>query len=331
MSNRKRVVIGGLGGGGDIGLALILAYGLFRGGFDIYILSFVRCSIGRFYGERIHGSLVKVEGDRDYGYRFFEDKLKRLGVPEERVYVVCVEEPIEKVFKAMDWFAGNIKPACMLHTDLGGDGLVLGYEEKLGSYRTDTVARAALAYVSEKWGIPTRIGIGGLGAEGGGGELNMWELVADLLYLKYNRVLLAVIEPDPSSSWIGRELLKHASSGMLPIYIYALEGIIGTVKINNAYLHGRYRIEPYYKYVFLLDALNHCRFSPLCIKAMKKGLYGIEKWRRKRVPKELYQLYKSFSHGDWDGELEDLIEEDLKRLNNKNDRDYVLEILCRVS
>ncbi len=329
MDARRRVVIGGLGGGGDIGLALILAYGLFRGGFDVYIVSFVRCSAKRFYGERIYGSLLKIKGDRDYGYRFFEDKLNRLGVPEERVYVVCIEDPIGEVFKAMDWIAGNIRPVCMLHTDLGGDGLVLGYEEKLGSYSTDTVARAALAYISKEWGIPTRIGIGGLGAEGGG-ELNMWELVADLLYLKYNGVLLAILEPDPSSSWIGRELLRHASSGMLPIYVYALEGITGIVKINSAYLHGRYRIEPYYKYVFLLDALHHCRLSPLCIKAMKEGLCGIKKWKRKSIPNELYRIYKNVAPDNWRKELEYLIKKDLKHLNNKNHRKYILKILCRV-
>ena len=44
-----------------------------------------------------------------------------------------------------------------------------------------------------------RIGIGGLGAEGGGKEINMWELVVNLYYLlKEKGALLTVLEPDPS-------------------------------------------------------------------------------------------------------------------------------------
>ncbi len=72
-----------------------------------------------------------------------------------------------------------------------------------------------------------------IGESGGGGgkEINVWELVTDPYYLKDRGVLLAVPEPDPFNAWVGHELLKYASSGMLPMYLHALEGIVGLIRM----------------------------------------------------------------------------------------------------
>ena len=51
---------------------------------------------------------------------------------------------------------------------------------------------------------------------------------------------------------------------MLPMYLHALEVIVGLIRINAAYLHGRYCIEPHYEYVFVLDALK--RYEPLTMR-----------------------------------------------------------------
>ena len=327
MGSRKRVVIGGLGGGGDVGLALILAHELFRVGFRTYVVSFIPYSVKGFGGERVSGALVRPVRGRNYGYRVFEDKLYRLGVPEDSVYVVCVEEPIEEVLEAMDWVARVLRPACTLHTDLGGDGLVLGYEKKLGSYDTDAVARAALAYLARRWGIPARVGIGGLGAEGGGREINVWELVADLHYLRSKGALLTVLDPDPSDAWIGHELLRYASSGMLPMYLHALEGIVGLVRIYAAYLRGKYRVEPHYRYVFVLDALKHCELSPLCVEAGKHGLRGIEGWVRREPSRELRRLYAAITPYNWRKRLSRIVRNAV-RLRSGGGSDIVREV-CR--
>ncbi len=325
MSSRKRAVIGGLGGGGDVGLALILAHELFRIGFRVYVVSFVPYRVKDFGGERVSGALVKPVRGRNYGYRVFEDKLYKLGVPEDSVYVVCADDSYESVLEAMDWVARVLRPACTLHTDLGGDGLVLGYEEKLGSYATDAVARAALAYLARRWGIPARIGVGGLGAEGGGKEINVWELVADLYYLKDRGALLTVLEPDPSDAWIGHELLKYASSGMLPMYLHALERIVGLIRMNAAYLRGRYRIEPHYKYVFVLDALKHCELSPLCVEVGKRGLESVEGWVRREPNDELYRLYAKITPSNWRKKINRIIR-DAVRLRSGDSSDVAKEI-----
>ncbi len=325
MSPEMRVVIGGLGGGGDVGLALILAHELFRAGYRVYVVSFVPYRVKDFGGERVSGALVRPVRVRNYGYRVFEDKLYKIGVPEDSVYVVCADDIYENVLEAMDWVARVLRPACTLHTDLGGDGLVLGYEEKLGSYATDTVARAALAYLERRWGIAARIGVGGLGAEGGGKEINMWELVADLYYLKDKGALLTVLEPDPTDAWIGHELLKYASSGMLPMYLHSLEGIVGLVRMKAAYLRGRYRIEPHYKYVFVLDALKHCELSPLCVEAGKSGLESVEGWVRRKPNDELYKLYAKITSSNWRKKLNKIIR-DAVRLRSGGSGDVAKEI-----
>ena len=89
-------------------------------------------------------------------------------------------------------------------------------------------------------------------------------MVTDPYYLKDRGALLTVLEPDPFNAWVGHELLKYASSGMLPMYLHALEVIVGLIRMNAAYLRGRYCIEPHYEYMFVLNALK--RYEPLTMR-----------------------------------------------------------------
>ena len=92
--------------------------------------------------------------------------------------------------------------------------------------------------------------------------------------------------PSPEHATIAKRLLDHAESGMLPLYIAAVEGR-REARVSMAYLHGTYEIKPWYKHIPILDAMTHCELSPLC-KAAKgirnTGSNQVEKQTARMVP-----------------------------------------------
>lgn len=268
--NKGVYVVGGLGGGGDVGLALLLAASSLKR-VEIAVVSFTRCRTGDpgVRRHRIQGALIKPDF---YSERNIEYSIM-LHVPDLRVYSVCTRDPWPDVVSAVDYVAEEIGPDCWVAADIGGDGLLTGYESQLGSYKTDTFARAALAVLRERRGVPGLIAIGGLGLEGGRRkELNDVELVATLLWHKERGAFRGVYLPNPDLAWIGEALLSARgpsgedllfTSVMLPLYVAALRGQMEAV-VERGYSVGKHRLEWWHKYVFLLDTLESCMDSPLC-------------------------------------------------------------------
>ncbi len=84
---------------------------------------------------------------RRYHPRDFEWALKALN-PTLPVYGICMKTSGQEVLGGLDWLAREYSPACTLNCDIGGDSLLTGFEEKIGSYVIDTAARAILAEAS---------------------------------------------------------------------------------------------------------------------------------------------------------------------------------------
>ena len=215
------------------------------------------------------------------GPRAFEDKLAMLEPWARETLILCTEDPWARIEESIKWIAGRLQPDCVVSADIGGDGVLLGYERSLGSYTTDAVARAALALLAGEYGIPAYIAAGGIGAEGGGTELNPVELAATLETLVENGIVKGAWTPSPEHATIAKRLLDHAESGMLPLYIAAVEGR-REARISMAYLHGTYEIKPWYKHILILDAGAHCELSPLCKAAKGRGIQGVTRWRSKQ-------------------------------------------------
>ncbi len=237
-------LLGGLGGGGDVGLALILAQALGLKPEEMVIASFIRCSVDKdkLKDLRVKGSLIKVPPSYFAERRMFEDKLHlvepRLG---DRVYVICTRDQWSMMTMGLTHLLDKYKPKCMINTDLGGDGVLLGYEENLGSFTTDTVAKALLYWAAREHGVRTLIASGCVGCEGGGRELSEEWLAASLLYTDNQGALVGVLEPPSNGARVAGKLLGHAESGMLPYYLAALRGE-ETARIKMAYLSGEYQV-----------------------------------------------------------------------------------------
>ena len=105
----------------------------------------------------------------------------------------------------------------------------------------------------EQRGTATQsIAVGCPGCEGGGKRLNQAEPAATLLYLDRLGAVKVVLYPPPTEAWIIEELLRHADSGMLPLYHAALQGQ-RQAEVRRAYLSGICKIEPWYPSIDLLD------------------------------------------------------------------------------
>ncbi len=284
------IIIGGLGGGGDVGLSAILVeeFNLHRK--VSAIVSFARCNI-RHGKEFIKPALLRIYPGVSLGKRVFEDKLLRIVWWVKEAFIVCVNNPWNELVNALDYVYGYYKPKYMVHTDLGGDALMLGYEEELGSYKVDTVARALLYYTSMKYGVNTILAIGGIGAEGGGNEIKTLDIAAVLYYLDQHKAILGTYIPSRESLSIAKKLLNMAKSGMLPLFIQAVEGK-KVAEIHMAYLSGSYEIKPWYRYIVFVNTSKLCSLSPLCMKALNRGMEGIKEWKKPRPPQDLEHIYK---------------------------------------
>jgi len=145
----------------------------------------------------------------------------------------------------------------------------MGHEDRKGSYKTDTTARAALARTSSKHGIPSLLAVACVGCEGGGGELDPAELAANLQYAAQNSILRATLILPRETLEVGYSLLRLAESGMLPLLLAALRGL-EEAEIDMAYLHGKYKIKPWYKCTYILDNTAYCQHSPICNQLLKE-------------------------------------------------------------
>lgn len=326
------VVVGGLGGGGDVGLAAVLVEDAGLQGRVEAVASFARCSarVAPPGLKRVRGALYAVAPEADLGRRVFEDKLRSVAAWARRVYIICAEDPWDDIVEALEWLATNHRVSCTLHADIGGDGLLTGYERMLGSYKVDTVARAALAYAAERLGWRAVIAVGAAGGEGGGVEIDHAELAVTLALLEERGAILGVVAPRPGSLWVADALLSRAESGMLPLYLQAARGA-GRARINMAYLHGEYEVKPWYRYVILLDALRACRASPLCMAAMGRGLRGLSRWEstRRELDRRVERLYERARRARQRGGSGG-VEEEIMRVVERHRRRGGLRAVCRV-
>ncbi|MDK2383996.1 MAG: DUF1152 domain-containing protein, partial [Candidatus Korarchaeota archaeon] len=273
------IVVGGLGGGGDVGLAAVIVEDLGLADEVAAVVSFARCGSGRVPGgfRRVEGALYDIDPRAGLGRRFFEDKLAVIAGWARRVYVLCALSPWGDIVAGLEWITDNVGAPCSVHADIGGDGLVTGYEEGLGSYKVDTVAKAALAYAAEAYGWRPYIAVGAAGGEGGGGEITVEDLAATLSLLDNGGAIAGVFAPSRGSIYVAEALLAMADSGMLPLYLSAVRGV-ERARIHRAYLSGEYIVRRWYKYVIVVDAVKACEASPLCKAAKGRGVQGISRW-----------------------------------------------------
>lgn len=314
------IVVGGLGGGGDVVAALsLLALHPELVGKDYSIISFLPCSTSWHGspGERIRGALVVFKKPLP-NRRVFEDKLdpvllgRLVGKGPQHVYGFCVSSGSDDIEDALEYMAG-LGIDGMVFADLGGDGLLLGYESNWGTYLEDTLARHIIYSFSRKTGIKSYIAVGLIGGEYGG-VIPVWELVADLVWLGEKGALKQVFTLPISTLQVAEPLSRLGESAMLTILLDALRGNYGPKRYDVAYLHTVFNVQPFHRDFFILDSVLHCELSPLCRLAPRLQFIGEKKAKHKipPPPNELQKLYKK-SSSEWPRLLESVRKKYIRR------------------
>ncbi|MEB3787655.1 MAG: DUF1152 domain-containing protein [Desulfurococcales archaeon] len=286
------IILGGLGGGGDVGLALILAESSGLSSEAVWA-SFAGCNPERASRRGHRAVWASIVEPYSYHNRNFEWALRASGLAE-RIYRVCLWASRDTVLEGLKWLASQWRPECSIHADIGGDGILTGYETSLGSYRLDTLARAAIALAMER-GLWSRgvIAAGGVGLEGSIKRLlSMEELAASLLYYDIHDAILGAYLPSPRETIEqARRLLQPTPdtpmlSAMLPLYIGSLEQAETVEVVDPRTLkRGRARIDPWSRIVYLLDAEATCKLSPLCTHAKNGWITAVNNpWKRPEPP-----------------------------------------------
>jgi len=269
----KVVLVGGLGGGGDSGGAIPIAFELGRLGIGVVFAGFVNARVEDIRGaEWVAGALLRVHpGSSSGSVRFFEPSIARLGY---ETYCICCRESRSKVLEAVEWLVDNYGVETIISVDLGGDSLVFGDEPLVGSWKEDMAALSILAEVSKKNNVKTYLAVAVLGGEAGGKGLslphlaeNIQRLVRDNAYHGYYEPMGTVRE---KTLRVLPVLLKRTPSAMLTLYLDSLSGKTGTRNYHILYLQGKYTVKPYYRYHFFFDPVKVCQRSMFCQHMMRQ-------------------------------------------------------------
>ncbi len=273
----RNILIGGLGGGGDSGGAIPIAFDLNKLGINTVFAGFIYArSRDIVKGVTITGALLRV-----YPYtsspstRFFEPGIASLGY---ETYVICCKEPRSKVLEAVKWLIKNYNVKTLIYVDMGGDSLVFGDEPLVGSWREDMAALSILAEISKKGFAKTYLAVGVLGGEAGGKGLSQPHLAENILRLLQDNAYYGYYEPNGETRrktihTLSR-LLKRIPSAMLTLYLDSLHGVTGMKEYHVLYLQGKYPVKHYYRYHFFFDPLIVCKRSRFC-------QYMMRNWRDK--------------------------------------------------
>jgi len=267
------ILVGGLGGGGDSGGALSVAIALRKLDIEVSILGMVSCRVDDIQRvEHLCGALVRVNEDSWSGGRFFEPHIAALGW---ETYVMCLNESLDKAVEGLDYLKEQGVKA-VFSVDFGGDALVRGDEPEVGSAASDAMGLAILAKAREI-GLESLLGIGALGAEGGG-CIPIELLVENLLLVAENHGYFGsyVPERDVEKEFLRSVsfLLERVPSFMLTVYVDALRERLGERFYRVAYFKGKFNILRHYRYVYVLDPLVVCQINYFCQVALKRKYRG---------------------------------------------------------
>lgn len=271
------VLVGGLGGGGDSGGALPLAFELNRLGIDTVFAGFINARSSDIRGaEKVGDALMKIYPfSSSLSVRFFEPNIASLGY---ETYCICCKESRSMVLEAVERLIKRYRAETLIYVDMGGDALVFGDEPLVGSWKEDMAALSILAEVAEKNGAKTYLAVGVLGGEAGGKGLSPPHLAENILSLLQDKAYYGYYRPEgdilEKILQILPVLLKKTPSAMLTLYLDALKGVHGAKDYHILYLQGKYPVRQYYKYHFFFNPVIVCKKSIFC-------QHMLRYWRRK--------------------------------------------------
>ena len=283
-----KLLVGGLGGGGDVIASLATAFYLESLGFETVMTGVHRWSMEAVTGGvKLSEALIQVDSSLRSSKRIPE-----IAVAEtlnRKTYLVLMGSRVDKAENAFKTLfeSENIEGAVLV--DAGGDSLVRGDEAQLGSPFTDHPAAAALVRASRSAGVKAVVGVAALGADY---EIPFSLLLENFQSLVARGAYMGCYKPtgnvrEAFLREAGR-VLKRVPSFMSTIYYLAVKGEFGPRYFSILYFKGTFNIERHHAYTFYFDAEKLCTHSLICTMALHnndvKEIRRTIKKRRRLMP-----------------------------------------------
>ena len=264
----RSVLIFGVGGGGDIATAGILAEYFKRHGVTVYIGSIVweRFVIDPVPGPIPFNNLYNVKRFSDYVVIANENtyalRNNRKIVPQpaaisrvlgKEIILIDLWRGTTGLWKGLVEVADYYGIESFIAVDVGGDILARGGEDNLWSPLADSIGLAAFSKLKH-----SIIAVHGLGADG---ELDQEYLLSRIASIASKGGYLGAKGITKNEYIVGKKILKNVYSEASKIPLLAYEGVYGEVPIRMN--TRKVRISPLQTITFFLDSITTYAESPI--------------------------------------------------------------------
>lgn len=254
----SRMVFIGVGGGGDVVSAAMLAQAFRRLGIETFVASIVwerfvidpvpgpigldeivnLEKIGKYTG-LVNGDSYAIRGGKKV---FFQASLVSKAIDEE-IIVVDLKEGVKGYIRALEELEKYTGAEALIGVDVGGDILASGYEEELWSPLADSMGLAALKEVDQSYLI--------VHSPGSDGELPTDRVLEKIARIASMNGYLGARGITREDVEVLKRILSYAKSEASLIQLYAFSGEYGEIPIRKG--TRKIKVSPIHMISFLLD------------------------------------------------------------------------------
>ncbi len=290
----RSILIFGVGGGGDIATAGILAEYFKRHGVVVYIGSIVweRFVIDPIPGPIPFDNLHNVKRLSDYvvivNKNTYALRSNRKIIPQpvalsqvlgREVILIDLWKGVTGLWKGLIEVADYYGIESFMAVDVGGDILAQGVEDNLWSPLADSIGLAAFSKL--KYSI---IAVHGLGADG---ELDQEYLLSRIASIASKGGYLGAKGLTRYEYVVGKKILKNVYSEASKIPLLAYEGVYGEIPIRMN--TRKVRISPLQTITFFLDSITTYSESPIA--KIVDNTHSLDEAREKLNNSGIYTEY----------------------------------------
>lgn len=254
----SRIVFIGVGGGGDVVSAAMLAQAFKRLGIEAFVASIVwerfvidpvpgpigldeivnLEKIGRYTG-LVNGNSYAIRGGKKV---FFQAALVSKAI-SEKVIVIDLRGGVEGYIRALEELRKYTDAEALIGVDVGGDILAGGYEEELWSPLADSMGLAALNKVDQSYLV--------VHSPGSDGELPIDRVLERIAKVASMNGYLGARGITKEDVEVLKRILSYAKSEASLIQLYAFRGEYGEIPIRKG--TRKIKVSPIHMISFLLD------------------------------------------------------------------------------
>ncbi len=291
--NPKSILVFGIGGGGDVVSATMIAFGLRRVGVETYIGSIAwerfvvdpepgPIPFNCFREARFIGDYIVVVDRDSYVVRssVFTPQVSRVSkVVGREVYVVDLWRGVNGLWRGLSELTDLLGVEAYMAVDVGGDVLATGLEDDLWSPLADSMCLAAFSKLDHSILV-----VHGIGCDG---ELDPDYLLSRIAYIARSGGYLTARGLTRYEAVLLEKLLEEAVSEASRIPLIAYRGYYGELLLRSG--SRKTLVTPLQTIMFYLDTRVVYKLSPLA--KLVDNTHSLEEANNKLNNKGVYTEY----------------------------------------